>query len=326
MKRICAIFLFSCMTPVSRMCATRQSPVSHLNQVFYHDSGQASSSIELGKIVFYFSKDVTLTQPEIMQAVHNGIKTVEFRFDAAQATPDIIDTARKLFTKIDKKICTIELTARNGEKPSVVLRIAYNPDKVGFESELFDAIKHEKGFMCTLLNRSLLKRLSQDSTCVLRTVSHDKKHGIFIDMGHGGQDCGALSVRAMAEKDVTLAIGMKLSALLHAQGFEVFCTRSDDRFVPLDARTTLCNQCDKADILVSIHANSGGPDVCGIETFCYNPGSKKTVCDIPRAQQELYNTAIVAKRYEQSLSLAQLIQSSLIEQAKKNSVRWLTVA
>jgi len=316
MKYVLKLFLIGGM-PWFSLAGTKRESVSELNQVFYHQSGPADASIELGKIVFYFSKDLPLLQPEIVQTCDAGIKKVTFKFTAAHATPTVVAAARTLFRKIDKNLCSIDLSVHTGKKPAIILRIAYNPDQVGFESELFDAIKHEKGFMCTLLNKPLLKRLSPENSAILRVVSNDTKRGIVIDMGHGGTDYGAFSLQSIPEKDITLGIGMKLSSLLRSQGFDVFCTRCDDRFVPLDRRTTLCNTCQKADILVSIHANSGNSNACGIETFCYKPQGKKIVTDLTHQQQQKYMTEILSKRYDQSLALAQLIQSGLIDQVKK---------
>ncbi|MCC7415187.1 MAG: N-acetylmuramoyl-L-alanine amidase [Epsilonproteobacteria bacterium] len=295
------------------LVSAKPEPVSELNQVFYHAAGP--SSIELGKVVFYFAKEVPLEKPTITQSIEHGIKRVEFRFDGAHASRGTLAAARELFAKIDKAMCTIELQAKKGNRPSVVLRIAYNPEMVGFESDLFDAIKHEKGFMCTLLNKPLLQRLS-GTMPILKTVSTSKRGGIVIDMGHGGQDHGALSLHSIAEKDITLGIGMKLSTLLRSAGFDVTCTRSDDSFVPLDVRTTLCNRCDKADIVVSIHANSGQSSASGIETFCYKPIHTSSASDLSCTAQKTYNAALLS-RCNQSLSLAQSIQGSLIEQAKK---------
>lgn len=317
MKNIYAVFFTWCIG-WSQFSSTKPDDRAQLNQVFYHDSGQASATIELGKLVFYFSKDCVLANPTMSQSMSSGKKTVEFRFNHAHAAQDVLHAARKLFKGIDKNIATVDLVAMSGRNSLLIVRIRYNPENVAFQAELFDAIKHEKGFMCTFVNKPLLQHLSPEKNNILRTVCHENKHGVVIDMGHGGQDLGARGLfPMMPEKDITLAIGSKLSALLRSQGFDVYSTRSDDTFVPLDARTSFSNKCYKADILVSIHANSGGASACGIETFCYKPLCQQTVSDLLSVDQNTYQKVILSKRYDQSLSLAQLIQNSVFEQAKK---------
>lgn len=81
---------------------------------------------------------------------------------------------------------------------------------------------------------------------------------IVIDPGHGGRDPGALGPGGVQEKDVVLAIGLKLRKLLKGKtNFEVHMTRDKDVFVPLRDRTRFANE-KGADVFVSIHANSIG--------------------------------------------------------------------
>jgi|GEM_PF-61684 len=79
---------------------------------------------------------------------------------------------------------------------------------------------------------------------------------IVIDPGHGGRDPGAIGPGGTMEKDVVLAIALKLRDLLKKeQSLEVFLTRETDVFVPLVKRTEFANK-KNADIFISIHANS----------------------------------------------------------------------
>ena len=57
-------------------------------------------------------------------------------------------------------------------------------------------------------------------------VSDFKK--IIIDAGHGGIDGGAVGVDGIIEKDLNLAISLKLKTLLEMQGYEVIMTRESD--------------------------------------------------------------------------------------------------
>ena len=98
----------------------------------------------------------------------------------------------------------------------------------------------------------------------------DRNKTIMIDAGHGGKDPGAVGYKGYREKIVVFQIAQKLKNILKSRGFNVYTTRSSDKFVKLSKRTKYANKKD-ADIFVSIHANAVGKKnakkVHGIE--CY---------------------------------------------------------
>ena len=51
---------------------------------------------------------------------------------------------------------------------------------------------------------------------------------IYLDPGHGGEDGGTQSKNGLLEKDVNLAIALKLRELLEASGYRVKMTREED--------------------------------------------------------------------------------------------------
>jgi len=78
---------------------------------------------------------------------------------------------------------------------------------------------------------------------------------VMIDPGHGGEDHGA-QYQGIEEKDVALAVSQELFKLLGAdKNFVPLLTRNKDEFIPLTARPEKAISA-KADIFVSIHANS----------------------------------------------------------------------
>lgn len=91
---------------------------------------------------------------------------------------------------------------------------------------------------------------------------------VVLDPGHGGDDKGASSPHNIYEKKVALDIANRVRNRLEARGINVELTRESDRNLDLDAR---CRKAAalKADVLVSIHANSAGKnrDIRGAETF-----------------------------------------------------------
>jgi N-acetylmuramoyl-L-alanine amidase len=79
---------------------------------------------------------------------------------------------------------------------------------------------------------------------------------IAIDPGHGGDDEGAKGANGAKEKDLALAIARRLKGTIEARlGIRVLLTRDDDRNVPMDDRTAVANN-NKADLFVSLHANT----------------------------------------------------------------------
>jgi len=90
---------------------------------------------------------------------------------------------------------------------------------------------------------------------------------IVLDPGHGGSDTGA-PYFGYYEKDIDLAVTLKVGALLAAAGYRVEYTRTTDATVSLAGRSGLANTVG-ADIFVCIHANAypPKPEVCGLETY-----------------------------------------------------------
>lgn len=96
-----------------------------------------------------------------------------------------------------------------------------------------------------------------------------QKKVIMLDSGHGGNDTGC-NRGDIYEKDINLAITMRLKKLLEDKGYQVIMTRETDVYVSLEERTDMANQ-RQPDIFVSIHQNSMENDTesNGIETHYY---------------------------------------------------------
>ena len=91
---------------------------------------------------------------------------------------------------------------------------------------------------------------------------------VVVDPGHGGHDPGAIGAGGTREKDVVLAIGLKLAKKLREElGLDVVMTRSTDVFLELQERTAIANKVG-ADLFLSIHANAApNRSAAGIETY-----------------------------------------------------------
>lgn len=99
---------------------------------------------------------------------------------------------------------------------------------------------------------------------------------VVLDAGHGGDDSGAVSAKGKKEKDVALDLVKRVRTLLLKSGYKVYLTRHDDTFIDLKERPRRAKTW-KADLFVSIHANSGPTSANGIETFALSiPGYAST--------------------------------------------------
>ncbi|MUT65420.1 N-acetylmuramoyl-L-alanine amidase family protein [Paenibacillus sp. NEAU-GSW1] len=109
----------------------------------------------------------------------------------------------------------------------------------------------------------------------------EKIYTVVIDAGHGGTDPGAKSVLSGKwEKEFNLAVSLKVKALLDKEKrIKPMLSRPDDNFVTLANRVTFAKD-NKADLFVSIHANSNtNKDVTGTETY-YTRDDSKAFADV----------------------------------------------
>ncbi|MBD2176044.1 N-acetylmuramoyl-L-alanine amidase [Pseudanabaena sp. FACHB-1998] len=102
----------------------------------------------------------------------------------------------------------------------------------------------------------------------------DRRRGVvLVDAGHGGRDPGAVA-NGVQEKDIVLPMSLTLGQTLQSMGYTVYYTRTNDVEIDLEPRVGLAERV-KADIFVSIHANSLASlnsAVNGVETY-YARGS-----------------------------------------------------
>lgn len=93
---------------------------------------------------------------------------------------------------------------------------------------------------------------------------------VAIDPGHGGRDAGACH-GDIQEAELVLRVARELQVKLSRQaGIDSVLTRGDDNYLSIQARTDLVKDL-KADLLVSIHANSSRtPSARGAEIYVRN--------------------------------------------------------
>lgn len=85
---------------------------------------------------------------------------------------------------------------------------------------------------------------------------------VFIGVGHGGVDPGAVGI--VKEADANLTIALELKRILEEHGFEVGISRTRDENDDINEEIREANAFDP-DLAVEVHNNAGGGD--GFEVF-----------------------------------------------------------
>lgn len=120
-------------------------------------------------------------------------------------------------------------------------------------------LKHYFFYPCRKM--ALLLFLTFLATSFAFSQASKKINTIIVDPGHGGSDRGAIGeyegALGLKEKDVTLAISMKLVALLKEQLPEVkiIPTRTTDIFMNVREKAAFANE-NHGDLFVCIHADA----------------------------------------------------------------------
>ena len=146
---------------------------------------------------------------------------------------------------------------------------------------------------------------------------------VVLDPGHGGHDTGTISPSGLTEKNLVLDVALRLGKLIEqGMGSEVFFTRGDDTFQPLEARTQFAND-RKADLFLSIHANASSYRAAsGSEVYYLNFTTSKTALDVASREnasserslhqlQELVQKIALKDKIEESREFASRIQSAI---------------
>jgi N-acetylmuramoyl-L-alanine amidase len=150
-----------------------------------------------------------------------------------------------------------------------------------------------------------------------------KVRRVVIDAGHGGHDTGTTGPGGTQEKNVALAIALRLGRVLTDEGLEVLFTREDDHFVRLEDRARIANEAH-GDLFISVHCNSGAESTWrGVETYSLNltsdryairlaarenTSSAKTMSDLQFILADLATRA----HTDESARLADRVQHSLV--------------
>lgn len=113
----------------------------------------------------------------------------------------------------------------------------------------------------------------------------ETRHTIVIDPGHGGNDPGKVAINSALEKDVNLAIALKLKKYLEQEDMEVVMTRQEDKglYEETDSNKKVHDMKNRLAIMegakpalvVSVHQNSYHEEsVSGVQVFYYRDSAE----------------------------------------------------
>jgi len=176
------------------------------------------------------------------------------------------------------------------------------------------------------------KRNSTGDRSMIRVLGL-KVGRIVLDAGHGGHDTGTVGPEGLKEKDLVLDVAKRLGALIEDRmGSEVIYTRSDDTFIPLERRTEIANEA-KADLFLSIHANSSPfPSAVGVETYYLSFTTSKTALDLAAREnagsqesvfdlQNLLQKIALNDKIGESRDFAARVQTAMFALSAKNNAK-----
>ena len=189
----------------------------------------------------------------------------------------------------DTLIATLgsEFVVFNGKTYELKSRAVFYTGDIFLPKEEFFELLASKGY-----NLSEGSEVNSEDSTEKKAFPVQKKFDfkrIIIDPGHGGKDPGAIGPSGTYEKDITLSIARKLEPILEKDGWEVYLTRDDDRFIPLSRRSEMANKLH-GDIFISIHCNGSKRRTSeGFEVFFLSVA--KT--DEARAAEQLENSVLL---------------------------------
>lgn len=137
---------------------------------------------------------------------------------------------------------------------------------------IFKGIKIISIMLTLLILVGLFINLYIGSDRFISAISESNDNNlIIIDAGHGGEDCGAIGITGVYEKDLNFAMAYEIGSILEERGFTVLYTRTEDKLLYTDAEnikglrkiSDLKNRCKIAaeypnSLFISVHMNSYG--------------------------------------------------------------------
>jgi len=148
---------------------------------------------------------------------------------------------------------------------------------------------------------------------------------IVIDAGHGGKDSGTIGVGGIEEKNINLAIALKLGQTIqkNMKDVKVVFTRKTDKFIELYRRGQIANE-NGGKLFISIHCNAtphkpSGSN--GFEVYLLRPGRTKEAISIAERENSVIkyedNPARYKKLTDENFILVSMAQAAYMRYSEQ---------
>lgn len=172
---------------------------------------------------------------------HAGKVSLQFRLDKA--------VAHKIFTLTNPNRVVIDLGRTD---------LAFNLNKLHLNKEFIKHVRagshknHTLRLVFEVSDKVMLQAKPGNKIFSLDLLRHPTKSIkkkslkpviVVLDPGHGGKDPGAIGVKRISEKNITLAIAKKLKQMIDKQpGMRAVMTRNKDEYVGLRDRLDIARK------------------------------------------------------------------------------------
>ncbi len=179
----------------------------------------------------------------------------------------------------------------------------------------------DKRLLLTIYN----KKFSGDSKPNHTVQKKWKFDVIVLDAGHGGKDYGAIGINNTIEKNINLAVALKLGNIIrqNMKDVKVVYTRAEDKFIELYKRGKIANE-NNGKLFISIHCNSvagKSSQPKGYEIYLLRPGRTAEAINIAERENSVItyedNQSRYGKLTDENFILVSMAHSSYMRYSEK---------
>jgi N-acetylmuramoyl-L-alanine amidase len=240
--------------------------------IWIFGSGGVSSALALNEILnirHWVAPDHTRvvidTSEDASFTVEKGERQVAVNLDATSLPPNL--PRLTVLNKQGVEGIVLSALADSGVRVEISL-----PGPL--QTNVFKLKKFQDKPYRIVIDINLPDAAKQESEARERIKVTRKSRVVVIDPGHGGDAPGAVGKKGTLEKNVVLAIAIKLRDILnHREGYRAFLTRDDDYYVSFKKRLMIVREYG-ADLFVSIHADAArNRGAGGSSVYCLSTGA-----------------------------------------------------